>query len=890
MRLAGVRLGGSRGHLTNVESMMLQNKEHGISHRILRLVSIKIVKNSVLCKHLISLLMAGQAICQLTGVGMVTDVRDFGAVGDGQVALDCSMTSGSRSLRCTTAHFSAAKDTGKVIAVYDAGPTNNGFIQPLTTRISSASSDGKTVILAAAATNTTRTSVITNCTNTTPIVCSTSTAHGFDALIDSVTISGNSAANGIYAAGAYRAQGSAITLVGTKAHGAALGGSATAGLYSSRVIWGTDDGPNIQKAVDHRASLQGGVVYFPAGIYLTRNIDLPCGGIGIFASGTCPRTYSNIVLAGDSKNGTVIENWDIGVDPGNTGYGGGNAYAGVITLGRYAQIKYYEAANNPLSGVQITRLTVNQVKNPTTAYAKGISAYASRDIEIRNIAVASPSYEGLMPCGGDKCTEWYIHDSLFTKTGFGGPAYTNTTAALNINSSYTLVQNNVVIGSAQGIENGGHDNRFIDNILIGPSLVAFPNSLCVNMNSGTFWNNSFEGNTCDTWGGWTYINVLGIATQIYVRRNVFKDVLSGVALKTGNEVNALTNLPVKPPSPHGMSEFCDNRFIYSDAAPAIPTSYSIAVGADEESLNICNNTIQHQTQICMTGPNYGRMCNTNSDCKGNCRIPAGALAFLPGYGGGAKWTPSNSVLAASATRSRPALVTPSIDNGYYYETVTSCTTGTTEPVWPSTANGTVVDNTCTWIFKGKRPTATVSGLKLMGPANSVGFPNGDISYGLGVARQLVVFDGLFSTYPLTFSYPAATQSTNDVAMTEVVPAGFPYSDSERYSLALPTGGKWKVNQRVFRPTPNLSFLGWRVTRSGAASPAWSPNKTYTFGEFAEPSTDNGHIYLQTAPSGCTSARNQPSFPTRSGTTVNEADDSRCVWKEAGPSAQFIDIR
>src|SRR3989442_5541428 len=64
----------------------------------------------------------------------VADVREFGAKGDGQVATDCSITLGSNTLTCTTNHFDSGC-AGKVIAVYDAGPTQNGYRQPLSSTI-----------------------------------------------------------------------------------------------------------------------------------------------------------------------------------------------------------------------------------------------------------------------------------------------------------------------------------------------------------------------------------------------------------------------------------------------------------------------------------------------------------------------------------------------------------------------------------------------------------------------------------------------------------------------------------------------------------------------------------------------------------------------------------
>jgi hypothetical protein len=94
------------------------------------------------------------------------NVRAFGAMGDGQVATDCSMRSGTAVLTCATQHFSRS-DVGKVIAVYGAGSTIRGFIQPLATIILSYQSPEIVVLKAAASTTVTNSERVvwgTDCT------------------------------------------------------------------------------------------------------------------------------------------------------------------------------------------------------------------------------------------------------------------------------------------------------------------------------------------------------------------------------------------------------------------------------------------------------------------------------------------------------------------------------------------------------------------------------------------------------------------------------------------------------------------------------------------------------------------------------------------------------
>ena len=76
-------------------------------------------------------------------------ITSYGAIGDAQVATDCSMTNGSAVLTCTIGRF-AASDVGKVIAVYGAGMLRNGYRQPLATTISAFTSANQVTLAAPA--------------------------------------------------------------------------------------------------------------------------------------------------------------------------------------------------------------------------------------------------------------------------------------------------------------------------------------------------------------------------------------------------------------------------------------------------------------------------------------------------------------------------------------------------------------------------------------------------------------------------------------------------------------------------------------------------------------------------------------------------------------------
>jgi hypothetical protein len=75
----------------------------------------------------------------------------YGAMPDGAVRTDCSITSRSDVLACTAGTF-APTDVGKVIAIYGAGPLTGGYRQPFTTTIASRQSPTEVILAGNAST------------------------------------------------------------------------------------------------------------------------------------------------------------------------------------------------------------------------------------------------------------------------------------------------------------------------------------------------------------------------------------------------------------------------------------------------------------------------------------------------------------------------------------------------------------------------------------------------------------------------------------------------------------------------------------------------------------------------------------------------------------------
>lgn len=80
----------------------------------------------------------------------VFNVKDYGALGDGQMVLDGAMTSGSAALACVTSHLFTAGDVGKPIMVKGAGPTG---VTTLSTTIASFTDSGHVTLSTTASAN-----------------------------------------------------------------------------------------------------------------------------------------------------------------------------------------------------------------------------------------------------------------------------------------------------------------------------------------------------------------------------------------------------------------------------------------------------------------------------------------------------------------------------------------------------------------------------------------------------------------------------------------------------------------------------------------------------------------------------------------------------------------
>lgn len=100
------------------------------------------------------------------------------------------------------------------------------------------------------------------------------------------------------------------------------------------------------------------------------------------------------------------------------------------------------------------------------------------------------------------------------------------------------------------------------------------------------------------------------------------------------------------------------------------------------------------TQVVLTQRSKGARANCGITFQDVTKVPSGFTTTISG----ATWT-----TATAKTTSAPiSFVVPTTANGYYYKcTVAGTTHAVTEPTWPTTVGGTVVDGTATWTCWGQ---------------------------------------------------------------------------------------------------------------------------------------------------------------------------------------------
>ena len=625
---------------------------------------------------------------------------------------------------------------------------------------------------------------------------------------------------------------------------------------SPRVVWGTDDTSALQRAVDalSRPSFdltRGGILSIPAGRFLVRGLILPCARTGNVERGRCDRTYNNVWIKGAGPNQTMLENWDPDAPQ-----------RAVIRLGERAGTPDRPGApNQPLSFVAVTDLGVRQVAYATQT-KNAILGEVTNDVWILNTHGENYSYE----CYVDGASRrWRVSDNVMGPCGHGGPAYASGTSALNLTGWEWLASRNHVTGSAQAAEVGGYRWTLEDNVFDGGMI---------NASGGVIGNADgvIRRNTI-TDASIVVTNVIGTTSHTQILDNL---VVNGeVAISSGLDANSVV-VPGYPTGDiHGTSIVRGNQFRIGtplDGAVIrvgfVAHKYEDSEGL--ESVEVENNTIEFSKLFVDRGPAIRQECRpgTSVPSPGTCRIYT-TLVSLSAYGG-RTWRPRTSYVAA-APNADTSHVVPTIDNGFLYVATRTGTSGATEPVFPDTVGASVRDGTVVWQNEGPRPRVTLRNNQFTAPDGAGG---GEVSLFENTDRAALHVEpgGIATNFAWSLrDLPA------DSGLQESVPAGAPYDDMHRFVTSPPEAGTYAAATQLRHVRPWPSSDGWVVTRAGRAAHTHAPDSQYAYGAFVRPDDENGHVYMQIAPTACTSDSATPAW---SGPNVS---DGTCIWRESGSS-------
>jgi hypothetical protein len=701
------------------------------------------------------------------------DVHDFGAVSDGQVALDCSMTAGSAVVNCASSHF-AAGDVGKVSAAYDNGPTTSGFVQPLSTTIASFQSATQITLSATASNSTTSTiSTITSAARATSVVTfNTAAAHNLNAG-QIACVSGQGVDPTIV--GCFTVQtvptGTSFTIKQWQLLDnptLAITGGQVSG-YSSRFVWGTNNDTALQNAVNACGDLGGCRLLIPHGRYLTHGLNLPCSKVGNWTaggSGVCAHVHNNITVDGDGIDVTVLENWDSG-----TVIGANNLNSALINLGGQADQFPYNFApggpQSPVRGITIRNLTLWQVKNATSPI-KNLRTDNTDGVVIDHVKAVGWSYEGFYLAG----IHYDAHDLYATQTGLGGPANATSTSALNLIGAWgDRVHDIYVTDSGQCIEGAG-PHTFVWNINCdgrGPDInVGVSPHIGVNVSSNTYgtWDVHIDDSAFVAWGGEEFFNVLGKFKDSSFSGNYIVDDTGGVLMGSGKETNNVNVWPEQITTPHGTSVCSNNTFVVTPNGRPVTYFLSVGDGVNPMLENwTCEGTnVLYTTAFCSTTPFQPALSSSVCGGGGSATISNGILNV--GSTGPAVWT-LNSAYALGAFMQPTATAT----SEFIYQATVGGTSGGTEPVECVTQGCTFTDGSVTWKLYGFRPQVRIAHTTIHAPANVS--PFGAIGQEINAPAGVVTDHQVSIT---DWNYNLQTRKVYG-ATVNLIPPGMDYSDN-----------------------------------------------------------------------------------------------------------------
>ncbi len=697
------------------------------------------------------------------------DVTAYGAVGDGQVALDCSMTNGAAVLTCTASHF-FAEDVGKVIAVYGAGMLRNGFRQPLAATITAYNS-GTSVTLSANAQ--------ADVTNSERTVWGTNNTAAIQAAVDAAGDAGGGLVE--FPSGHYLTEGVKLpcSTVGNTAYGNCPRAHNNITLKGNTALntivenWNPDTLWDGVVDLGKIAEIPGlGGYNWPngrlrnieiAGLtlrqvkYATRaNIKIITSyateDVSIHDNYLYSNSYEGIYMGGGFKSWRwrVFNNVAYEVGKGGPGYQ--NTLSAYNLNGSYVEAFGNKASNCGQcfeSGSRHAFFYQNLCENSTHSFLIGSTGSGVWDVTISD-NVLKNNYYALVAGNGNGT----FHDLRFTGNTMIDTPDVNITYGANVNTvveveTDTIIHGqSVVSGNRFILTNPALANRSVFRFFVNPTFAYGADSLLVTDNTvsysflptnavlnvggqgGQKWEpgKAFSVNqpaTSSLWSGYWYkaqnAGTTGATEPIWPQgqgQTVTDGTIVWLCMGARPQI-VVNNLSVTVPT-----NIPDSGSLYGTWPGAVRIDYGSPGLLKTNNIQINNIRWRrqavggfHEDIVPIDAPfsdtrrytSYADDVPVTDYWQFGTYLQKRAIAADGTYG----WfcirdgyrAPTYSATASYSTFG--TLVLPTTDTGKVYQLIAGSCTATPEPVWPTASGATVTNGGCTWKVAGVAAKFTV---------------------------------------------------------------------------------------------------------------------------------------------------------------------------------------
>lgn len=759
----------------------------------------------------------------------IVDVRDYGAIGDGQVATDCSIRSSQAVVTCSTSHF-VAGDVGRSVGMWGAGPTvfksPSKYITTLTTTIASYQS----------ATQIT--------------------------LADNATNTANPSTHLVWGTNNYTALNTAI--------------SAANALYPNGYVLFFPAGYYLTPTVDFPCGAIGTFGSYTC-TTATKNVTIA----GASATST---TIENFKADRGSKGGTSGE-------CGNYTYACGLIMFGNQSTNDHA-IQNSAHWVNGVTIHDLTLIEVQNSKGTFFSEPQNIDLDGTSNAEVYNVNVQWSAYMCIAG-GNEPSDihDNYAYHCGWGGPAYSGTNSAINVVVPNGKTVRNRVyySGQGIEGGAPNQEISYNFMEADDGKGKYPPSSVTP-ELCLNIGSATYgmWNTHVTGNTCLNWalgpGNGNSGNVLNtnIMSNMVVENNSF--INSGAfSLGSGGEGpntgwpsgEIATNI-------HGTSIFRHNTFRYNKDVTVGTQGLGIILNAQAEKWVVDGNDILLPGNASNCGSCVGLILQrsfpawqpatayTNSN-----KNPSYIQPSMPNGFYYATITGTGTCMSGTSGPTFPTTVGNTVRDG-----TCTWTNMAAKPVQvisnlhigfpPGSTNGA---------YAIQNQGMLDSDVELSNLTNSGDIRSSIAGIGMNVNGWNVA--GFPQAY-WGLSDDATPSNTQLVLIREQSP----YGNSLRTAMSnntLPVGAYYRVGDYVQQLAQNGGTGQWMLTVSGWRAKTWVASTAYPYNALVQSSPDDHHLFAVTDAAGCTSGTAQPSWNTGSGAITK---DNTCHWRESGASAQF----